>query len=236
MRIAVCDDDIYMLRLLGDYLYRLRGSRLEFSVEFFKSSADFERALERRSYDLILLDMEMDKADGGGIARAARARKREEKVFILYTAYGTEYALEALRRMNCYFLLKPFMFADLRRILENVYYCSAIEYRKFGASFNHDVVSLELREIVYFESYQRKTYVCTAAGCYRVTERLDDIEKRLPPELFLRIHQGYLVNLSHVKKIKGQELYLKDGRRLEVSYRRRRAVYEKIRNYLTKTS
>ena len=76
MRIAVCDDDIYMLRLLGDYLYRLRGSRLEFSVEFFKSSADFERALERRSYDLIILDMEMDKADGGGIARAARARKR----------------------------------------------------------------------------------------------------------------------------------------------------------------
>ena len=63
MRIAVCDDDIYMLRLLGDYLYRLRGSRLEFSVEFFKSSADFERALERRSYDLIILDMEMDKAD-----------------------------------------------------------------------------------------------------------------------------------------------------------------------------
>ena len=69
-----------------------------------------------------------------------------------------------------------------------------------------------------------------------MTERLDDIEKRLPPELFLRIHQGYLVNLSHVKKIKGQELYLKDGRRLEVSYRMRRAVYEKIRNYLTKTS
>ena len=45
MRIAVCDDDIYMLRLLGDYLYRLRGSRLEFSVEFFKSSADFELSL-----------------------------------------------------------------------------------------------------------------------------------------------------------------------------------------------
>ncbi len=33
MRIAVCDDDIYMLRLLGDYLYRLRdpGSNLVWS-------------------------------------------------------------------------------------------------------------------------------------------------------------------------------------------------------------
>ena len=81
MRIAVCDDDIYMLRLLGDYLYRLRGSRLEFSVEFFKSSADFERALERRSYDLIILDMEMDKADGGGDCQGGQGTQKRGKGF-----------------------------------------------------------------------------------------------------------------------------------------------------------
>lgn len=49
---------------------------------------------------------------------------------------------------------------------------------------------------------------------------LKEVEKLLTPFGFLRIHQSHLVNMSWLKSLKGQSLYLRDGMMVPVARRR----------------
>ncbi|MDQ0255267.1 hypothetical protein J2S74_002649 [Evansella vedderi] len=61
-------------------------------------------------------------------------------------------------------------------------------------------VPLSLEQIVYIESYQKKTIVYTKDNSYHSKYPLKTLEIRLP-ELFIRIHRSYIVNISYIKQI-----------------------------------
>ena len=65
-----------------------------------------------------------------------------------------------------------------------------------------DIFNFNYADIDYFESNYRVVNIHFTDGTIKtITAKLDDIQSRLPGEIFCRAHQSYLVNLTHVSHI-----------------------------------
>ena len=51
---------------------------------------------------------------------------------------------------------------------------------------------------------------------YSIYGKLDELEKELQGNDFIRIHQSYLVNMKHIEKVSRYEALLNNGIKLEI--------------------
>lgn len=94
--------------------------------------------------------------------------------------------------------------------------------------FNGERVVVNIQDICYIESYQRKTTVHTVKGEFRIKTKLAEEEHELASKGFVRVHHGYLVRKDKIKKVERFFLTLKDGTIVPVSKRYRK----KLKSYL----
>lgn len=75
---------------------------------------------------------------------------------------------------------------------------------KLHINYKSKVYSVEYRDILYIES--RNKYILfhkTDGETLQCYGKLDEIEKSLPPELFIRCHKSFIVNTSHITEMGG---------------------------------
>ena len=93
---------------------------------------------------------------------------------------------------------------------------------------------LTMEEIVYCQASSNYTYIYTTdERKIVVSKTLSEIEKKLKPDEFLRVHKSYTANLNYVKRfsnLDGGELILKGGVSLPVSRRKKEDVLNAITN------
>ncbi len=84
----------------------------------------------------------------------------------------------------------------------------------------HKIHRLALDQILYIESMREYVAFHTPAGRILSLESLKNLEKELPPDQFIRIHKSYMVALSQVKLLEGNQLYVgKEALPVGASYR-----------------
>ena len=81
---------------------------------------------------------------------------------------------------------------------------------------------VDARDIISVESAGREIEAYTVRGVFTARERLYQIQGRLDPEDFLRVSNGVIVALRHIRSIKPAlsmrfALTLSDGRRADVT-------------------
>lgn len=79
--------------------------------------------------------------------------------------------------------------------------------------------------------------ICTGAETHLLRETMTSIEKRLNPELFLRVHRSTIVNLEYVKEIRTESrgdfiVQLKSGQKVAMS----RSYHARISEVLSNAS
>lgn len=111
--LLLVDDDRQVLASMADWL-RSQGYQLDTA----NSQAAAMAAIDRRTYDLILVDIRL--ADGDGFELLAYARKKHPATaVIMITGYGTvESAVEAIRAGAFDFLTKPLIDEELEMAIE----------------------------------------------------------------------------------------------------------------------
>lgn len=72
-------------------------------------------------------------------------------------------------------------------------------------------------EIFYFERRKRTTVVVTSVGIYEIRDRLDDLQKILYPDEFIRCHISYIVHLSGVRIFEENAFLMKNGNWVPIS-------------------
>ena len=211
-------------------------------VEVVGEAADGEaamRAIDTLKPDLVFLDIQLPGLSGLDVL----ARVRHKPAVIFTTAYD-RYAVAAFELAAVDYLLKPFggerfraSLVRARQTLERQDATAAIDraselLERPGTAasgrasahppplvrlFVHDrgrIVPIAVAEIERFEA--RDDYVAVHASGRRhlVHVTLHELERRLDPQQFLRVHRSHVVNLDHVKAL---EPY--DGARLMVEMR-----------------
>lgn len=73
--------------------------------------------------------------------------------------------------------------------------------RKIPTIRQNRVLLVDVPEVSYIRSEGHYTWVHTGQGSQFCNINIGDLESRLDPSQFLRIHRSYIVNLSHVDEI-----------------------------------
>ncbi|HUU85215.1 MAG TPA: sigma-54 dependent transcriptional regulator [Phycisphaerae bacterium] len=112
-RLLLVDDDRIILDSLGEFL-RLEG----YEVDGVAKVADALAALERRTYNIAITDVNMPESDGFELLGLLR-RRFPEVVVIMITGYGTiESAVEAIKMGAYDYLTKPIIDDEIRLVVE----------------------------------------------------------------------------------------------------------------------
>jgi DNA-binding NtrC family response regulator len=111
--LLLVDDDRLVLESMGDWL-KEKGYQLDVAASY----AAAQTAIEKKSYDLVLLDIRL--GDGDGFDLLAECRQRHPRsIVILITGYGTvETAIEAIRAGAFDLLTKPLIDEELEIAIE----------------------------------------------------------------------------------------------------------------------
>lgn len=176
----------------------------------------------------------MDELDG--METAQKIRKVSNDVFIVFvTAFITcapqGYSVGAIR-----YILKnnvnfpELIFECMDAISLNMNYVA--QKKKFN--FNEGTKIVALERLLYIESRLHKLefYIMEdKLKKYSIYGKLDELEKELQGNDFIRIHQSYLVNMKHIEKVSQYEALLNNGIKLEIPKARYKFVEETFVSY-----
>lgn len=231
LRIAICDDDG---RFTGELEEMVRREAAEagaaVDTETYSDGDMLVTDIEKgHRYDLIFLDIEMERVNGINAAR--HIRRMDRSALLIYVSGYEQYFKELFEVEPFRFLSKPVDGAKFRKYFHDA--CARIgeteAYYRF--SFNKKIGKVAVRDIVYFESRNRIVHIFMADGSVeRFYGKLNDVEKELSEgrHEFLRIHQSYLVNYSYIGRMGFSEVIvvMGDGQEnpLKISEDREKAV------------
>jgi two-component system LytT family response regulator len=213
LRVLVVDDEPLVREGLRTLLEREAGVRM--LGEARNGEEALERIRELRP-DLVFLDIRMPGMDGLAVVAALEPEERPAIVFV--TAHG-EYAIQAFDMHAVDYLLKPFdaeRFATaLRRARGRLSEGTADRLEALLATLRpapayaerlllkHEgtVVVVPSNDIDWIEAADNYVNVHARTGRYMVREPLKQIETKLDPARFARVHRSAMVNLSRVKSL-----------------------------------
>jgi two-component system LytT family response regulator/two-component system response regulator LytT len=185
-------------------------------------------AVERQAPDLVFLDIQMPGLGGFEVARRLLDGPREAPALVFVTAFD-QHAIEAFEVNAVDYLLKPVEAARLEQALERARrrvetsranppvtaplndQLEQIVKLMAGRQVRREQVAVKVGErflliqaddIIFAsladESINIVTGQVAGTSNYRT---LDDLQARLDPEVFWRVHRSHLVNIKKVKEI-----------------------------------
>ena len=221
-------------------------------VDECRNGREAVKAINALAPDLIFLDIQMPELDGFDVL--ARVGPERIQAIIFVTAFD-QYALKAFEVHALDYLLKPFdderfAFALRRaksqieareinrvskRLLalleerESQRESSAVEksyLTRLMIKASGRVVLLKVGEIDFIEADGNYAKLHVGRKAHLLREKMHDLEGRLDPAKFVRIHRSIIVNLDRIKELhphfNGDYIVvLEDGRQLRLSRTRR---------------
>lgn len=228
LNIAICDDNIQITGQMEMMVQNIaKRNFVDADIEVFwdgKSLADM--VASGYGFDIIYLDIEMDKEDGISVVK--RIRIYDKNVLIIYVTNHENHMKESFMVRPFRFLVKPVNEKQMEICFKAAYeeICSGDFYFRYSYQrMNHKVL---IRDILYFESNKRKVRIVTEDKIFELYGKLNEIEKSLKEckASFLRVHQSYLVNYKHVKGQSYDFVVMDNERKISISEDRRRMISE----------
>lgn len=206
MKVAICDDNIEYTNSLEDYFSLIKTLKLECDV--YHRGEDLVLAHEKNNacYDAIFLDMEMDTLDG--VETANLIRKTDKHVIIVFITNYSKYMQRSFECSPFRFLMKPVTFEAIEKILHEVCIKLSEERTTFVFTEDRNTVRLFSDDILYFESQGHWILIHTKTGTHKIRKTMKDLLMAIDSKLFLQVHRAFVVNMSHIYKIKETEIIM----------------------------
>ena len=221
IRAAICEDDAGARACLST-LIRAQPCPCEI-VEY----ACAEDCLaDRRGFDLLFLDIELDSSgtglDGMTLARSVRERSFPAQPVIIFVTGYDRYVFDAFDVGAFQYLLKPVDGEKFAQVFARA--AEQIGARRENPSKLHALTlpsantsrTVPLDSIYYIESSNHQVTLYLKDGSFTCYAKIGTLETELENRFF-RIHKGYLVNLSYVEAYSKTEVTLTSGDRLPLS-------------------
>jgi two-component system LytT family response regulator len=205
--------------------------------------------ISRERPDVVFLDVQMPGMDGFAVLEELPDEVLPAVVFV--TAHD-EYAIRAFEVEAIDYLLKPFDRARLARTLVRVrrqlrrdsgeiaekirrlLAAGAGErrpLRRIAIRSGGRIQSLPVDEVHWFEAADNYLKIHTAKAVPLIRETLAELERRLDPNVFIRIHRSAIVRIESIRAVESlfhgdYEAVLRSGERLPVGRRYRERLLE----------
>ncbi len=204
----IVDDEMLARGLIREYLQTHADVHIMGECD---NGFDAVKAITDKRPDLVFLDIQMPRLSG---LEVLELTQRDHGV-IFTTAYD-QYALKAFDLRAVDYLLKPFSQTRFDEALERarrllgqaspalqalVHAPPTARLDRILVRDRNQVHVVALEAVVCVEAQDDYIQIHTTERRFLKTQGLSELESRLDPALFVRVHRSWLINLAHLKNI-----------------------------------
>jgi two-component system, LytTR family, response regulator len=196
--------------------------------------------------ELIFLDVEMPPGTGFDVLRGLDVIQAE----VVFITAHDQYAIHAIRVSALDYLLKPVNKQELTEAVakfqrRNVLLTpevwdllqqqldskkEQVERLVIPSLQGYEII--KVKDILYCEGDRNYTTFYFSGGETLLSSKtLKEYENLLPPSVFIRVHQKYLININFVKRYlkgRGGSLIMADGKSIDVSQNKKQALMDAL--------
>ena len=218
------------------------------------SGAQAVKMIHEMLPDVVFLDIQMPDMDAFEVLHSLRG---EDMPLVIFTTAYDNFALKAFEENTVDYLLKPVdperlatAIEKLRRMIPqvddttvppgfsweklcNLVDMSGLYLQRLQVKVGDRIVFVNIDEVIRFHSEEKYTTVYTVNGQYVIDTPLVELEKKLDPRHFTRVHRSHIVAIDYIAECRKGDagrmvMVLRDkaATQLVVS----RSLVKKIRN------
>lgn len=202
--------------------------------------------LETQKVDVVFLDVDMPGMNGFAFLDMVPQREFE----VVLTTAHSQYGVDAFKKEVFGYLVKPIDAEDLESVIKRLEkkvqkgaFSEKIEAaidllndlgngpKKIKLSLDKKIVFVEPDEVLYCESDGNYCKVILDNNKeFFLTQKLKQVAELMPPHLFYRVHNSFLINLQKVKEFHKNDgiIVLEGGIKIPVSRQKRNEVLERL--------
>lgn len=230
---VIIDDEPLAREGLANYVREVDFLHL---IDTCEHPLELLKILDQQSVDLIFLDIQMPKMNGIDFLKIVQ----NPPMVVITTAFPS-FALESFQLNVLDYLLKPITFdrfmksaskaRDYHRLLtrsadadpgqieqDDTYF-----FIKCGSKYE----KILIEDILYIEGLQNYVTIYTLKGKYVTMLYLKNLEQNLASKSFIRVHKSYIVAISKIEGIEGNEIFIRT-QRIPISRNYREQVLNQV--------
>lgn len=223
MNIVFCDDQKSIFEEVRILIRKFNSeNQFQNDLVYFSTPSKLYDYMNSTQVDLVFMDLEFCNTTEDGIDWSKKILKKfPHTIIIIITAYAERYKEGYVARVFR-FMTKPIqekeLFENLLASMEELQLTQSVSVLRRGI-----VQDIPLRDICYLSAQSGGSELWTKTDMYFCEESLLYWEHQLPPAIFFRCHNKYLVNLNYVTEFDQRMLTLINGEKIPVSRRRWKA-------------
>ncbi len=220
MKCVIIEDQPPAQRILQKYISEVGYLELK---AVFSNGIDALSYLNSNPVDLLFLDIHLPKISGIDFLKTL-----ENKPSVILTTAFSEYALESYDYGVKDYLLKPFSFERFVKALAkvplpvtNAPKSEAVDLpmekrKELFVKSGYEHVRIEVNQVIYIKSDGDYTEIILPQKKLLSSESLRYWQEHLPNKDFTRIHKSFIVNISKIEKIVGNQIILNGAHKIPI--------------------
>jgi two-component system, LytTR family, response regulator len=221
----IIEDEPLAMKKMEGYIGRLSFLNL---VGKFRSAIDAIGFIKENKPHLIFLDIQMEQMTGIQLLETLAHRPK----VIITTAYQ-EYALKGYELQVCDYLLKPIQFERFVQACEKSYQeienTGTTEPGYIFVKTEYRLEKVGTSSILYIEGMRDYRYIVTTGKKIMTLQTFKDIEKALPANRFMRVHNSYVVAIDKIESIERHRIRI-GNKLIPISNSKKEEFYQRIGN------
>ncbi len=221
LRAYLVDDEPLAIERLTRLLADFDGIQISGSTTDPAHAVD---ELNSQSFDILFLDIQMPVINGFDLLSRLTVQP-----FVIFTTAYDEYALKAFEVNSIDYLVKPIETAQLARALKKLDRLRPVtkpdwqqnpdvlvllqqltaslrsqvqDYpRRIASRVGERISFLDLDAVTHFLAQDKLTYAVANGRKHVIDQTITELERRLEPARFLRIHRSVLVNVDWIHEV-----------------------------------
>ncbi|WP_088808722.1 MULTISPECIES: LytTR family DNA-binding domain-containing protein [Listeria] len=237
MRIAIVDDSKMDATKLEEELlcYFRKNEMKKVEIDIFEDDETFLTYVLTNEFHYKIIFLNIGKKPLDGIKTAKKLRFIEKDALIIYVTNADLYEIDTFSVQPFRYIIKPVtekvvtlhLDAAIAEIMSQVDYV----FLKKG----HERHQFKNKDILVIQSFGRKLNILTTElEEYNFYGRLKNVERNLNPYLFVRINNSVIINLSYVRKITADDIFLYTNDQFHISRAKKKYVIEKYQQFIGK--
>lgn len=236
VKIAICDDESLFIDMIAEHILNIMRQYDDIDCTIYNCTSG-EQLIDlcsREDIEMVCLDIAMPGLDG--CQTACRLREINRDVVLIFISNNETMVFSTYEYEPIWFVPKSRIDMLESAVKKGVGKLQMLKYHKryVGIKVTNRVVEIDTERVSYFVTGDHYVKMIYADDSDSVSYRckLDDIERQLGDEWFVRSHKRYLVNCRAAVAIEGSSFVLKNGDVVPISKSYINAAKSKFHEYL----
>ncbi len=225
MNCLIVDDEEMSRALIKKFVGQTKFLNLKGECS---SAFDALEVLKKEDIDLVFLDVEMPGMSGLDLIESLT-----QVPHIILITSKEEYAVKAFEYNVDDYLVKPAEYSRFLKAVNKVVDLvekeqakdTDVEFEQEDIFIKSDLkyVQINFRDVIFVEAMADYVTLYLEDAKHIIHSTMKGIEKKLPSDIFARVHRSYLVNTKKIKTVENSMVVVEGGKRIPLgaSYKKK---------------